>query len=186
MFLITELIAFLCANLILTRALGTSTMFIAAGSRKNLIGTAAVITVFTTIGSAFAYIIDSILPQSLDDIRLLLYVAATGLIYVGLLFILKKFSGKNFVKYRRYVHISAFNCAVMGTIFTVSGTAENMGFFGYISAGLEAGTGFVAASLILTAAYRRLNSKRVPESFRGFPAMLVYLGIISMALYALK
>ncbi|MBR1591824.1 MAG: hypothetical protein IJ666_02295 [Ruminococcus sp.] len=186
MFLITELIAFLCANLILTRALGTSTMFTAAGSRSNLIGTAAVITVFTTIGSAAAYIIDSLLPQSLDDIRLLLYTAAIGLIYTGLLFALKKFSGKNFYRYRKYIHISAFNCAVMGTVFTVSGTAEIAGFFGYISAGLEAGAGFVLASLILTAAYKRLNSYKVPVSFRGFPAILVYLGIISMALYALR
>ncbi|MBR0141165.1 MAG: hypothetical protein IJM19_02820 [Ruminococcus sp.] len=184
MFLITELIAFLCGNLILNQALGISTMFTAAKDRKNLIGTAAVITIFTTFASAFACFIDLIFPQT--DIRLLLYVVAVGIIYIGLLFGLKKFSGKNFVKYRKYIHISAFNCAVMGTVFTIGGTAENAGFFRYISAGIEAGAGFVLASLILTAAYKRLDSEKVPPSFRGFPAMLVYLGIISMALYALK
>ena len=58
--------------------------------------------------------------------------------------------------------------------------------WGYVSAGLEAGAGFIIAALMLTAAYRKLNSSKVPASFRGFPAMLVYLGIISMAVYSLK
>ena len=57
---------------------------------------------------------------------------------------------------------------------------------GYVSAGFEAGIGFIIAALILTAAYRKLNSAKVPAAFRGFPAMLIYLGIISMAVYSLK
>ena len=52
MFLINDLIALLAANLILTQALGTSTLFIAAGNKKNLIWTACTITVFTTAGHA--------------------------------------------------------------------------------------------------------------------------------------
>ena len=54
------------------------------------------------------------------------------------------------------------------------------------SFGLEAGVGFIIASLFLAAAFRKLNSEKVPASFRGYPAMLIYLGIISMAVYALK
>ncbi len=40
MFLIAELVVLLTTNLILTQALGTSTLFIAAGSKKNLLWTA--------------------------------------------------------------------------------------------------------------------------------------------------
>lgn len=77
----------------------------------------------------------------------------------------------------------------MGTLFTVSDRAatytslNNIGSF--MIAGAEAGTGFILAAFILMAAFRRLNSRAVPAAFRGFPAMLVYLGIISMAVYAL-
>lgn len=78
----------------------------------------------------------------------------------------------------------------MGTLFTISesssNAAEGMSFADYLLYGFESGAGFVAASLILSAAFGRLNSSRVPSSFRGFPAMLVYLGIISMAVYSLK
>ena len=59
-------------------------------------------------------------------------------------------------------------------------------FVNFVLSGAEAGTGFILAAFILTAAYRKLNSAKVPASFRGFPAMLVYLGLISMAVYALR
>ena len=72
----------------------------------------------------------------------------------------------------------------MGTLFTVSDkSADSIG--AYVMAGAEAGTGFILAAFILMAAYKRLCSKDVPAAFRGFPSMLVYLGIISMAVYAL-
>ncbi len=190
MFLITELIALLAANLILMQALGTSTLFIAAGSSRNLIGTASVITIFTTAGSVAAYLINRFTGQRYSDFLLLFYVLAVGALYIILLAVFY-LAGKNkFEQSRKYIHISAYNCAVMGTIFTISDkagmSAENFSLLDYVTCGFEAGIGFILAAFILTAAYRKLNSSKVPSSFRGFPAMLVYLGIISMAVYSLK
>ena len=190
MFLITDLIALLAANLILTQALGTSTLFIAAGSRKHLLGTALVITIFTTVGSGLAYIVHHLLPEQYADFTLLCYTLTIGVIYVLLLAACYYIGGERFEKYRRYIHISAYNCAVMGTLFTITEKSHmyiNYGtLISWVEFGLRAGAGFVIAAFILTAAYRKLNSAKVPSSFRGFPAMLVYLGIISMAIYALK
>ena len=190
MYLVNDIIALLAANLILMQALGTSTLFIAAGSRKNLIATALCITVFTTIGSAAAYVIDSSLPVEYDYFKLLIYTLTVSVMYVSMLTALFFTARENFERYRKYIHLSAFNCAVMGTLFTVSGKAADdssyMNIWSYVRGGLEAGAGFVIASLMLTAAYRKLNSSKVPASFRGFPAMLIYLGIISMAVYSLK
>ncbi|MBQ8180855.1 MAG: hypothetical protein IJY29_05260 [Ruminococcus sp.] len=186
MFLVNELIALLAANLILTQALGTSTIFIAAGSRKNLVGTAFMITVFTFTGSVCAYFADKLLPEKYSDFKLLIYVISIGILYVILLSAFYFISRNNFENSRKYIHLSVFNCAVMGTLLTVSGKAsENSSITEYMSAGLEAGIGFIVAALILTAAYRKLNSSKVPAAFRGFPAMIIYLGIISMAVYSL-
>ena len=190
MFLVNELIALLAVNLILTQALGTSTLFIAANSRKNLIGTACVITIFTSLGSFAAYFTDKNLPEKYSDYTLFIYALTVGIIYVILLSALYFISRDKFVKTRKYIHVSAFNCAVMGTLFTIHNKASEdsslLNIGSYVLSGIEAGVGFIIAALILTAAYRTLNSSKVPSSFRGFPAMLVYLGIISMAVYALK
>lgn len=189
MFLVAELVVLLTTNLILTQALGTSTLFIASASRKNLLWTAITISVFTTVGSAGACVINRLISDGLSDLRLFLYISAIGILYVILLTVLYFADRKSFGTTRKYVHVSAFNCAVIGTLFTVTERAavypslNNIG--GFMVAGAEAGAGFILAAFILTAAFRHLNSKDVPASFRGFPAMLVYLGIISMAVYAL-
>lgn len=190
MHLVNDLIVFLAANLILSQALGISTMFIAAGSRRNLVGTACCIMVFTTVGTMAAYLIDSALPSRLSDLRLLFYTLAVGVMYIGSLGAVYCIKRLDFAVIRKYIHLSAFNCAVMGTLFTISDKARSdsslMNFAEYLKFGFEAGLGFITAALILTAAYRKLNSSKVPASFRGFPAMLVYTGIISMAVYSLK
>lgn len=186
MFLIAELVVLLTTNLVLTQALGTSTLFIAAGNKKNLLWTAITIMFFTTAGSGTAYIINKILPEQLGDIRLLLYTVTIGILYILLLTVLYFADRKDFGFTRKYVHVSAFNCAVMGTLFTVSETSAVDSLGGSVLAGFEAGAGFILAAFILTAAFGRLSSAKVPSAFRGFPSMLVYLGIISMAVYALK
>lgn len=189
MFLITKFIALLSVNLILMQVLGTSTIFIAADSRKKLVGTALVITVFTTIGSAAAYFINGILPENYADFTLVCYTLTVGILYIMLLTVINLIAGGKLKHLAKYVHISAFNCAVMGTFFSVTKHAEQNPDFSsltaYIKEGLKAGLGFIIAALILTAAYRKLNSIKVPAAFRGFPAMLIYLGIISMAVYSL-
>ena len=186
MFLINDLITLLAANLILSRALGTSTLFIAAGGRKNLTATACVITFFTTAGSTAAYFIDKMLPSAVSDLRLLMYIIVIGVLYVLLLTAVYYISRPRFEELRKYVHVSVFNCAVIGTLFTINERASMNGSSYDAAAGLEAGAGFIISALILTVAYRKLNSSKVPSAFRGFPAMLVYLGIISMAVYSLK
>lgn len=190
MHIVTDIIAILAANLVLSQALGTSTLFIAAGSRHNLLNTTIAITIFTTLGSAAAYFIDRLLTGDHADLRLFAYTLVIGIIYVLLLSASYFISREYFEKTRKYIHVSAFNCAVMGTIFNISLRAENdlrfMTFSAYLRTGLLAGLGFIVAALILAAAYNRLRSSKVPASFRGFPAMLVYLGIISMAVYALR
>lgn len=189
MFLINDILALLAANLIFSQALGTSTLFVAAGSRKDLVRTTAVITFFTSAGSLGAYFTDKLIPSSAYAYASLIgYTIVISVLY-ALFLVLVYFSGKKrFETYRKYIHISAFNCAVMGTLFTVSGRLRETGasVSEYLFGGIEAGAGFVVAAFFLVMAYRKLNSENVPESFRGFPSMLVYLGIISMALYALK
>ena len=191
MFIINDIIALLAANLILTQALGTSTMFIAASGRKNLIRTACVITLFTTVASAFTYFVDTLMPSSVRVYATLIcYTLIIGVLYAFFLTVLYFFGKEKFNAYKKYIHISAFNCAVMGTLFTISEKAAAddslRNTVTYFLKGLEAGAGFIVASLFLAAAFKKLNSEKVPASFRGSPAMLIYLGIISMAVYALK
>jgi len=189
LFFVSELIALLCVNLIFTQALGTSTLLVAARNKTNFVAIAATITVFTTFGTMGAFFIDKIVPSERDYWLLICYVAVIAVIYIASLFILNLISKKFFEKCKLYIHLSAFNCAVLGSVFTVHNKSlgyDDFGFGDYAFFGFQSGIGFVLAAIIIMAAYKNLNSSKVPASFRGFPAMLVYIGIISMAVYALK
>jgi electron transport complex protein RnfA len=189
LFLVSELIALLCVNLIFTQALGTSTLLVAVRNKTNFVAIAVSITVFTTLGTMAAYFIDRIIPLESDYWLLICYIAVIAFIYILSLIVLNLISTEIFEKCKIYIHLSAFNCAVLGSVFTVHNKSlgyDDFGFGDYAFFGFQSGIGFVLAAIIIMAAYKNLNSSKVPASFRGFPAMLVYIGIISMAVYALK
>ena len=121
MFLINDLITLLLANLVFSQALGTSTLFVAASGRKNLIRTACTITLFTTAASAITYFVDTLMPQQAREYATLIcYTVIIGVLYALFLLALSTFGKEKFQAYKKYVHLSAFNCAVMGTLFTIS------------------------------------------------------------------
>lgn len=188
MFLLNEITLLLASNLIFTRAIGLSTVLLVSKSRKDLICTASVITVFTTIGSIAAYFINWLLGSENQIFALALYTLSTALIYVMILAGAYIVNRKFFGKIKKFIHLSAFNTAVTGSLLVISEndfiSAEGFSLTKYIFAGLESGLGFVLVSLVLSAAIGRLDTSKVPRSFRGLPAMLVYLGIISMAFYS--
>lgn len=186
--LLNETAFLLASNLVFTCGIGLGTFSLFLGKPKKLIATASVITVFAALGSAAAYLTDSLLPKKYEVFALLLYTLSLAVIYGAVLGGVYLANRKFFHKIKKYIHLSAFNTAVTGAILMISensrASAEGFDFLKYLSMGFISGLGFILVSLILSAAAGRIDSSKVPFSFRGFPAMLVYLGIISMALYS--
>lgn len=211
MWLLTAIFSLLTTNLIYTRALGTSTVMAAAKNSSNLSVLALLMTVFSVgaclgmqlicyplgLAGILAY------PYSLG--LPLVYTAVIGVLYLLVLLILGAVFRKKASSYKKYVHLSAFNCAVMGTLylaFAPNGLAQALAepptvrLFGMIEGqmdspvtailfGLQEGLGFLLAALMLSGVRERLYEEReVPVAFRGLPAVMVFIGIISMAVYA--
>jgi electron transport complex protein RnfA len=89
---------------------------------------------------------------------------------------------KLFKQIKKFVHLTVFNCAVLGALFLNSQAGG--GILSYIGYGLGTALGFSFAGYLLYIAYDRLNSELVPAAFRGMPIMIIYVGILSMALHA--
>lgn len=183
-FMSIALLAVFAENIVMTRALGTSTMLVASKNKSQLFGFGACITFMTTAASFIAYFADTLLGNSAYSYIYmpLLYVMIIGIIYIVTLLFLWKFAQKLFLSVKKYVHISSFNCAVLGAMF-LSGKAGS-GMIEYLGFGFGSGIGFVLATYLVAVGYQRLNSEEVPEAFRGYPVLLVYIGILSLAFYA--
>ncbi len=179
-----SLIAIFVQNSILERALGINVLLYASRKREHLLGFFAAITYVTTISAAIIYNFDKLLLnyEYYHIFMPILYVGIVSIVYILSLVIIWRFFPKLFKGLKQYVHLSVFNCSVIGALFLCSQQGE--GIFSYIGYGLGTGIGFLIAAYLLYVADERLHSPLVPAAFRGFPIMTVYVGILSLALYA--
>ncbi len=212
MWLFSSFLSLLADNLIFTRALGTSTLMAASKNRSNLIVLSVMMTGFSVAGCVLTTFLYwsipvlrsvSVIPEAIFSP--LLYSAVISVIYIVMLLLLYVICGKKFAAIKKYVHLSAFNCAVMGAMHLcfaperfLTGSFVPTVFLGMplhlidgrtvlgsLFFGLQMGLGFVLASLFLLAVRKRLYASEVPAAFRGFPAILVYIGLLSMAVHAI-
>lgn len=174
-------------NTIFGRALGTSTLFLAARDRRQLWSFGGAMVWLCVASSALAFLADWKIPANAAYRALympMIYVTAVAIVYVLTLLALWKISQKIFSKVKKYVHLSAFNCAVLGVLFLNQRSGGEFGH--YLGFGLGTGIGFVLAAWLFAAAYGHIYSDEAPDAFRGYPLALIYLGILSMALFGLS
>ncbi len=212
MWIFTVFLSLLTDNLIFTKALGTSTLMAASKNRFNLLILSLMMTVYSVAGCMLTTLLywnipiirhDSVILESLFSP--FLYTAVISVIYIAVLLLLYVVCGRRFSIIKKYVHLSAFNCAVMGVMHLcfaperfLTGSfvpTDFMGIsvpmvdartvYGSLLFGIQMGLGFLLASLLLISVRKRLYADEVPSAFRGFPAILVYIGLLSMAIYAI-
>ena len=73
--------------------------------------------------------------------------------------------------------------AIIGALFLNSNYGSDLP--SYIGYGFGTGIGFFLACFLLNVAREKLDSDKIPRVFRGYPIMLVYIGVVSLAFYAL-
>ena len=178
------LISIFAQNMVLERALGANVLLYASRKKEHVLGFAAAIAYITTVSAPLIWLFDTLLGESgyYRVIMPLLYVLTIAVIYIVTLVVIWRFFPKLFKSLKKYVHLSVFNCSVIGALFLCSQQGNDI--FGYLGYGIGTGIGFLVAAYLLYAASARLNSPLIPAAFRGYPIMIVYVGILSLALYA--
>ena len=179
------MISIFVQNAIFERAFGSNVAIYASRKNSHVIGFTLGITAMTTIASAISYFIDgAILGTEYGFLFLpLIYVGIISVLYILTLLLFWRVFPKLFARIKKYVHLSVFNCTVIGALFLNSNFGNDI--WSYIGYGFGTGIGFFLASLLLNVARDKLDSERIPKVFRGYPVMLIYIGVVSLAFYAL-
>lgn len=84
---------------------------------------------------------------------------------------------------RTQLPLAATNSSVLGTLLICAN--QNYTMLQSVAFGLGSGVGYLVAVFIVDEGRRRLRSKDVPSIFQGLPASLIYIGILSLAIYGL-
>ena len=172
-------------NMIFSRAFGTSTALVIIRKKNSLFLFGLVLTAITVLSGIVTYFAEPFLEPLPHVVyyRPFVYIAVIGAVYVAALLICGHLPSAIKTRLRPMIHISAFNSVVLGTLLLTVG--EDLAFAASLGFGLGAGVGFTLATFFISVAYDYLYSAAIPRAFRGFPILLIYIGLLSLAFYGL-
>ena len=84
---------------------------------------------------------------------------------------------------RAQLTLGGCSTAVLGTLLICAN--QNYTMVQSIAFGLGSALGYVFIIFIVREGRRRLRSKDVPSIFQGLPSSLIYIGVLSLAIYGL-
>lgn len=181
-----SIVAIFMENTIFSRGIGTSTSLLVTRKKYNVFLMGVIMTAIVTVSAVIVYFVFPYIKKLSYSYYVIppVYVAVIGLVYVLALLFTGRFIKKRREEVLSIIHVGAFNCAMLGALMLATNNAS--GSFGAFL-GFAAGTaiGFTMATYFVGIAYERLSSEAVPEPFRGFPITLIYIGLVSLAMYGL-
>lgn len=184
-FISAAFVAMIVENIVFSRALGISTLISISKNKGQIFGFSVCITYMSAISCMIAFFVNKIFSKiEFSHIFMpIIYLLLISCVYIITLLAMWKWFYKTFVSMKKYVHLSTFNYAVFGALLLSARSCTT--FLEFLGFGIGSGLGFAIATFFLSVSYVKLHSHKVPSAFRGFPLVLIYMGILSMAFYGL-
>jgi Na+-translocating ferredoxin:NAD+ oxidoreductase RnfA subunit len=184
-FFIYALLAVFAQNAILTRGMGVSRLvhLVDDDDTSNLLFSLE-LTLVCVLNAPLAWLVNRLTDTFSWHtlVRPLGYVLCTGIVCSVLWLILTYAKGfPRGMQLRGMLPTAGFNSCVAGTLLVT--TMQNYTMPQSLGFGLGSGAGYLLAVLLVTEARRRLKGSEVPEAFRGLPIVLIYIGILALAVY---
>ena len=185
LFFSSMLTAVAMENAIFTRGLGLGkyALFMETPKRGILYG--VLTTWMLTVSSVFV----ALANYALNDHPLVMYLRApsffvcVGVVYAVTYFICRAAFKELFAVIVLALPLCTFNTAVFGALYITA--MQGYSFLQVVGYALGTGIGYTMAVFIIYFARKRLALSPIPRSFKGLPILLIYIGILSLALYGL-
>ncbi|MBE6807629.1 MAG: hypothetical protein E7527_06480 [Ruminococcaceae bacterium] len=172
-------------NVILTTGFGSSLMIREVRKPKTIWLFTGLLTGFSVLTIVIAYPLDQWLGSEETNLwRPFMIIAITVVLYVAAYLLLKAFAPTFHNKVERMLPMAAFNNLVTG-IALVCNThhiGEDMGLGGNVGLAIGACLSFGVLTWLVAEGVERMDNPDMPEAFRGMPSILLYVGILAMAL----
>lgn len=184
-FFVLAATAIFAENAVFSRGLGMSRMIrmpVDAVSRTRF---CLIVTAMSTACTGIGWWLNRFIREAeyAIFIRPMLYIGLICVLYCAVWLLGRKFWPKFFAGLRGDLAMATFNCAVLGPALLAS--QSSFTFPKALGFGLGSGIGYLGAVLLVGQVRQRLELCDVPKAFRGFPITLVYIGLLSLALYGL-
>lgn len=183
----TTLLYFLTAafvqNLVLTTGIGSSIVMRIVRDPKNLGLFSLFLTGFCLLTVISFYPLDQWIGTDIlaKLLRPVIIIAITSLWYLLAVTLFER-AWPHFYEYTRtMLPLAAFNNVVV-SVSLIANHQFRCSLLDCIGLALGACVGFVIIAFLAAEGADRLNDADTPKAFRGLPSMLVYLGLLALAL----
>lgn len=185
--LIWLLVAATMQNLPLTTGLGLSSMLKIVRTPRGRTLFLLLLTPFTVLTTALFFPLDKAVPVTWIWLifRPLCIVAITAVLYVAVSLVLTRRFPQIYRRVRHVLPLAAFNNLVVGVALVVN-YQTSMDFLSALGLAIGSAVGFSLLSAITAEGISRVDNPDTPAAFRGLPATLLYLGLLSLALMGFK
>lgn len=183
------IMAIFAENAIFSRGLGVERALLMTEQRGTLLLFGATVTGCLVPAGLLSHYLSVALQNTkmyLYAVRPVLFILIMIAVYFLFKQVLGRISNKKFKQVWQSIssslHLAMFNSAVFGTLLLCS--TQDLSVFQTLGFCIGSGIGFTIAVLYVAEGDRKLQNRNVPAAFKGMPVMLLYLGIISMCIYA--
>lgn len=183
-FLSYLLLAVFAQNMLFDRAIGLDEIITAIGRKKLLPPLVLVVSVYSTAGVMFTWLLSRFVSgQSAYLLFAMMYLLICGVVYFGSDRLLLQISPERHDVWSPVLPHALINSVAVGAPLAVlAGGIPH--WYAALGLGIGSGLGVGLAVLIVMNGMDILNQPDMQEVFRGTPALLLYIGIISLGFCA--
>lgn len=169
-------------NLVLTTGFGSSIMLRIVRRPADIWLFGGFLTGFSVLTVLVAYPLDMLIGTGpwAKLLRPLMMIAIAAVLYAIAAFWLYKAVPSVYRRVSRILPLAAFNNLVIGIALIINHQFA-LSLLGAIGLSLGACLGFVVLAWLTAEGMERIDNPDMPQAFRGLPATLLYLGILSLA-----
>jgi len=182
-FFMAMLTALAVENTVFSRALGLNRPALYLNRAKAGIIYGGVFTWMAILSAMLASLVNYLLFgfEYARYVRSLGFLVCVGIVYILTVILIQKVLPGHYESLRRVLPLTTFNTALFGALYM----SINQDFLHSVAYAAGIGIGYTAAVMIIFYAQKRLAMSNVPRSFRGMPILLIYLGLLSLAIHGL-
>ncbi len=180
------LTAMMLENLLFARAIDIPSLY-EKRSPKQILLIGSILTAIITVCSIPAYFINGLFTSHAAFVpyMTLSFLVLNCLVFLGFYLGIRRFAPAVFDQIGGALPFYGVNCATLGTLLIAARLSTNTDFSSFFGYCLGSGVGFTGAMIAVWSIRQSLSLSHTPKAFRGLPITLIYLGILSLALFGL-
>ena len=187
MFFLYAVAAVFTQNAVFSRALGVSRLVkLVEDPTVDTLIFSGLLCIIQVIAGVLSFFVNKLFGVALSAARfyvrpLLLVLCTIAAFLIVLVFIILFYKQNAARQIVDVLPIATFNCCVLGTVLIT--VTKNYTLLQTIAFAIGSALGYVMAVMLVTEGQRTLKNRNIPQSFKGLPATLVYIGVLALALY---